>query len=356
MSNTEKALEQAKERKLVTVFDFLEMRKDQISKALPSHITPDRMIGVFTMLFKSSPELMNCDQTSLVCAVIQTVQLGLEPGNVAHCYYVPFQNKKKNCKEVQFILGYKGIIELISRSGKASILNTEVVYQNDFFEYELGLNPVLKHLPTSSDRGEIIGVYCVAKNLVANEKVFIYLHKEDIDKVRRSSKAGNSDYSPWKNWYEEMAKKTAVRRISKLLPLSVQVQREISTDETTKRQIDTNMTDVADVTEWTPETPSEVPEIGTETAQIDDLSKNQAQEHARTKKEPQTANLISDKQRKRLFAISKQSGVDHDAMKLFLGSLYGITSTSDIQREWYEEICAVAEKQPEKINAYMKGE
>jgi recombination protein RecT len=75
------------------------------------------------------------------------------------------------------------MVELVNRSGNAAILSTEVVYDNDTFNYSLGLNPTLSHVPTAGDRGGIKGVYCIAKNLMAHEKLFIYLTKEDIEKV-----------------------------------------------------------------------------------------------------------------------------------------------------------------------------
>jgi len=250
MSTVEELKNQvAAKPKIATVYDFMEQKKDLIAKALPNTITPDRLVGVFSMLLKSKPELSKCSQASLVAAVIQTVQLGLQPGNIGHCHYIPFNNKGN--MEAQFIIGFKGAMELVNRSGKACILNAECVYANDQFEYAQGLNPVLKHVPASGARGEFIGVYCIAKNMMAGEKVFVYLQKEEVDKVRASSKAGFSEYSPWSKWYEEMAKKTAVKRICKMLPLSVDVQEKIGADETIKTDVDKNMVQVPDRTDWT---------------------------------------------------------------------------------------------------------
>jgi recombination protein RecT len=249
----------ASEKKIVTVYDFLDQKKDLIAKALPKTITIDRLIGVFSMLIKSNPELAQCSQTSLIAAVIQAVQLGLTPGNIGHFHLLPFSNNKTKTTDVQFIIGYKGSLELVNRSGKACILTTECVYQNDSFDYEQGLNPVLRHIPAEGDRGAFKAVYCIAKNLMAGEKVFIVLSKADVDKVRASSKAGSSEYSPWSKWYEEMAKKTAVKRICKMLPLSVEEQRAISQDETVKNRIDPDMPSVPDATIWDDKETIDVP-------------------------------------------------------------------------------------------------
>lgn len=253
MSTLPEVKKKVEETKIVTVFDFFEKKRDIIAKALPNVITTDRLIGVLTMVLRSSPQLMECTQTSLIGAVIQTVQVGLTPGSLGHVYYVPFNNKQKDGsyrKEVQFIIGYRGLCELVNRSGKSIILSAECVYSNDHFHQEQGLVPVLRHVVATGDRGEFVGVYAIAKNLVANEKVFVYLSKEDVEKVREASKAGQKEFSPWVKWYDEMAKKTAVKRLCKLLPLSIEVQRQLSTDETIKPEIDRNMVEVPDATNW----------------------------------------------------------------------------------------------------------
>lgn len=253
MANLPQIKADAGSKKLMTVFDFMAQKKDIIAKALPNHITADRLVGMFTIVIRTNPELMSCSQASLIGAMVQTAQLGLMPGNINHCYYVPFNNHKKDrsmVKEVQFILGYRGMIELINRSGKAAILATECVYENDEFDYSLGLEQKLIHKPAASDRGEVIGVYCVAKNLIVNEKLFVYLTRQEIDKVRNASKAGQSDYSPWNKWFEEMCKKTAIKRMHKLLPLSIDIQKKLSADETIKTAIEPDMSTVKDETNW----------------------------------------------------------------------------------------------------------
>jgi recombination protein RecT len=252
--SVEKTKKQVAKAGIMTVYDFMRDKKDLIQKALPAHITSDRLVGIFEMCIRSNSDLAGCSQKSLIAAIIQTAQLGLIPGNINHCYYVPFNNKQKDGtyqREVQFILGYRGMIELVNRSGKAVILSTECVYEHDAFEVEMGLNPILRHIPTKEvQRGGIVGCYCVAKNIVAGEKLFVYLTKEDIDKVRKASRGDKTDYSPWNNWYEEMAKKTCVKRICKLLPLSMDIQKKFAADETIKAEIAPDMAEVEDKTNW----------------------------------------------------------------------------------------------------------
>jgi len=248
MVNTTKVKQAIEQIQIITVQDFLTKKKDLIAKVLPKTITPQRLLGIFEMILNSSPKLKECSQKSLIGAVIQTAQLGLQPGNIGHIHLVPFNNK--GIMEAQLIIGYKGYVELVNRSKEATILSAEVVYDKDQFQYEQGLNPILRHIPSAGDRGEKIGVYCIAKNLLANEKVFVYLQKDDVEKIKAASKSANSDYSPWVTWPDEMWKKSAVKRISKLLPLSTESQKAISVDETIKTEIKEDMTEVQDVTDW----------------------------------------------------------------------------------------------------------
>lgn len=257
MATQEQTKQMVAKAEIKTVFDFLEQKRDMIAKALPNTITPERLIGLFTMILRGAPGLAECSQSSLIAAVVGTVQLGLQPGNIGHVYLVPFNNKQKDGsfrKEVQLIIGYKGLCQLVNNSKEACVLTAEVVKAKDEFEYEFGLNPKLRHVPASGDRGETIGAYAIAKNLLANEKVFVYLQREELDKVRASSKAGSSSFSPWNTWAEEMEKKTAVKRLCKLLPLSAETQRKISADETIKTRIEPEMADLPDKTEWSGET------------------------------------------------------------------------------------------------------
>ena len=300
MSETamEKAKTEVARKQITTVWEYFKEREDEIAAVLPEHITLKRMIGVMANTIKANPDIRNASQASLIAAVIQTVQNGLEPGNLGHCYYVTFNNKKRDgtvVKEVQFIMGYRGIIELVNNAGKAVILSTECVYKNDHFEYAQGLNPVLVHVPAKGDRGDLIGVYCTAKNLVANEKIFVFLAKEEIDKVRKASRAGSSPYSPWTNWYEEMAKKTAVKRIAKLLPLSISVQRAISTDETTKTRIDKDMAALPDETNYLPppeNAPAQVVEVG-----AGDLTDEEKEEILRSEREAEARERANEHKR-----------------------------------------------------------
>lgn len=196
--------------------------RDQIAAALPKHMTPERMIQVVTTLVNRTPAIAECTFESIVGAMLTCSQLGLEPTpQLGLAYFVPFNNKGK--KEVQFILGYRGMLALARRSGEILTTYAEVVYENDEFQYELGLDPKMTHRPAEGDRGGMTHVYAVTKYVNGGYN-FIVMTKAEVEKIRKRSKASGSSFSPWSNAddYPAMAKKTAIRQLFKYAPTSTE--------------------------------------------------------------------------------------------------------------------------------------
>jgi len=197
----------------------------------------DRLTRLAMTTIRTTPALKDADVGSLLGAVMQAAQLGLEPGLMGHCYLLPFNNKNKGIKEVQFIIGYKGMIDLARRSGHIKSIYAHAVYSNDEFDYELGLESKLVHKPTmNADKGDFVGAYAVA-HFKDGGYQFEFMSKADIEKRKGRSKAANSKFSPWTSDYEEMAKKTVVRHMWKYLPISVEVQQQVAYDEGTGKDI-----------------------------------------------------------------------------------------------------------------------
>lgn len=220
-----------------TIEDYLKQMAPAMAQALPKHMDVDRLMRLAMTTIRTTPELRKADVPSLLGAVMQAAQLGLEPGLMGHCYLLPFKNNKKGITEVQFIIGYKGMIDLARRSGHIQSIYAHAVYENDEFEYELGLDPKLVHKPTmEADRGQFIGAYAVA-HFKDGGYQFEFMPKSEIEKRKGRSKAASSKFSPWHTDYEEMAKKTVVRHMWKYLPISVEVQQQVAYDEGTARSI-----------------------------------------------------------------------------------------------------------------------
>ncbi|MFC2948565.1 recombination protein RecT [Virgibacillus sediminis] len=220
-----------------TIEDYLKQMAPQMQQALPKHMDVDRLMRLTMTTIRTTPELRNADMGGLLGGVMQAAQLGLEPGLLGQCYLLPFKNNKKGITEVQFIIGYKGMIDLARRSGHIQSIYAHAVYENDAFEYELGLDPKLKHTPTmESDKGEYIGSYAVAHFKDGGYQME-FMPKAEIEKRRLASPGGRSKYSPWNNYYEEMANKTVIRHMWKYLPISVEIQQQVEHDGGTARDI-----------------------------------------------------------------------------------------------------------------------
>ncbi|MCD4838140.1 recombination protein RecT [Neobacillus sedimentimangrovi] len=220
-----------------TLEEYMKQMAPAMAQALPKHMDVDRLMRLAMTTIRTTPELRQADVASLLGAVMQAAQLGLEPGLMGHCYLIPFKNKKKGITECQFIIGYKGMIDLARRSGHIQSIYAHAVYENDEFEYELGLEPKLIHKPSmEADRGKFIGAYAVA-HFKDGGYQFEFMPKSEIEKRKSRSKAASSTYSPWTTDYEEMAKKTVIRHMWKYLPISVEIQQQVAYDEGTGRSI-----------------------------------------------------------------------------------------------------------------------
>lgn len=180
---------------------------------------------------------------SFLAALMNAAQLGLEPNTpLGQAYLIPYKNR--GILECQFQLGYKGMLDLAYRNERMQSIEAHTIYANDEFHYELGLDPMLKHIPAWEDRGEITGFYAVFK--LDNGGVrFEVMSKSDIDRYAATfSKAFASDYSPWKTNYEQMAKKTVIKQLLKYAPIKSDFRKAISMDETIKTELSVDMSEV----------------------------------------------------------------------------------------------------------------
>lgn len=248
-----------------TLNDLFESMKPAISQAIPKHMTPERLLRIATTSIRQNPKLKICTPQSLLGAVMQCAQLGLEPSILGHAYLIPYKNKKKeNGKEwwedeCQFQIGYKGLIELARRTGQISSIMAHGVYENDEFEYEYGINDKLRHVPSDGDRGAITKYYAVAK-FKDGGYAFMVMSKRDIE-IHRDKFSKTSKYGPWVDHFDEMAKKTVLKALMKYMPISVEFQRAVDQDETTKHYDGSDdMSDIIDVTDYSTPGPSDVQE------------------------------------------------------------------------------------------------
>ena len=247
-----------------TMKDYVNIMMPEIKKALPNTITPERFSRIVLSAISNNKQLQQCTPNSFLAGMMNAAQLGLEPNTpLGQAYLIPYKNH--GTLEAQFQIGYKGLIDLAYRSGQVKTIYAEEVHENDEFEYELGLEPKLVHKPAIKDRGDVIYYYAVFK-LVNGGEGFTVMSKDDIENhKRRFSKAANAGFSPWQTNYDEMAKKTVIKKVLKYAPLSTDIMRSIAQDETIKSDLSADMSLVNDEVEY-----AEVVETDEETGEVKD--------------------------------------------------------------------------------------
>ncbi|WP_293365059.1 recombinase RecT [Phenylobacterium sp.] len=202
----------------------LDQMKPQIKMALPRHLDPDRMLRIVLTTVQRTPKLLDCTKESLLGCIVSCAQLGLEPdGLLGHAYLIPFFNSRKNVTECQLIVGYKGLRKLAMQSGEVSSISARVVHEKDDFDYEYGLNEKLRHVPSDAeDPGKVTYAYAIFR-LKDGGHHFDVMTAREINRIRDNSQGYKRDKnsSPWTQNYDEMAKKTAFRRASKMAPASI---------------------------------------------------------------------------------------------------------------------------------------
>jgi recombination protein RecT len=199
----------------------------QIALALPKHMTAERMCRVALTAMLRTPKLASCSQESFMQAMLTLSQMGLEPDG-RHAHLIPYG------KECQPIADYKGLVQLALRSDQVAKIHADVVCENDEFEYDLGA--IKKHkINFRRPRGDVFAVYALCEMKDGSVACEV-LSKIDVEKVRSRSRAGSS--GPWVSDWNEMAKKTAFRRLSKWLPMSSEYRDAVDLEDGAAVQID----------------------------------------------------------------------------------------------------------------------
>jgi recombination protein RecT len=211
---------------------------DQLKAALPSHISVEKFQRVAMTAITSDPDLLYADRRSLFGAITRAAQDGLLPDKREGALVIFNQKiKGKNgakdeyIKAVQWMPMIAGVLKMVRQSGEISSITANVVHEADDFVLRLGDDESIEHKPPpfGSERGKPIGVYAIA-TLKDGFKIREVMDMNEIEKVRAVSKTGK--FGPWADWWEEMAKKTVIRRLSKRLPMSTDVEGIINDEAT----------------------------------------------------------------------------------------------------------------------------
>jgi recombination protein RecT len=211
--------------------------KQQFATALPSHLSPDRFARVAITALTRTPKLQSCTQESFFKCLLDLSAMGLEPdGRRAHL--IPYG------RECTLVLDYKGLVELVRRSGDVVKIHADVVCENDTFTHNMG--QVTEHTyDLRKERGEVIAAYAQVALKDGSTQSEI-MSRAEIDEIKNKSRAGKS--GPWVSNYGEMAKKTAFRRLTKWLTLSPEIMDAVSAAEKTEFEGLRNVTQAQAVT------------------------------------------------------------------------------------------------------------
>jgi recombination protein RecT len=219
---------------LVKLREQFESREDSFKAALPAHIPVERFMRVVLTATQRNPDLVAADRASLFNSALLAAQDGLLPDGREGALVIYNTKVKKNGKDewvkaVQWMPMIAGILKKCRNSGELSSIEAHTVHANDKFAYRIGIDEQPVHEPDwFGDRGSVVGVYAVARLKDGSRVSEIMSHRE-VESVRAVSRA--KDSGPWTQWWGEMARKTVLRRLSKRLPISTDLDDLIRRDD-----------------------------------------------------------------------------------------------------------------------------
>lgn len=225
-----------RDQAFISLRTLLEKKQKEILAALPKHIAPGYFLRVVLTAVQRTPQLLEADPLSFLGAVLQCAQLGLVPdGFLGQAYLIPYRNNKRTPPrlEVQFQPGYRGLISLARRSGEVSTIHAEVVYAKDHFRYVRGFTPILEHTPSEdADPGKLTHTYAWYRLKDGAFDCHVMTERE-VHKIRARSQAfkGGKKDSPWFTDPEWMWKKTCLKQLLKLAPLSTELVHAAGLDD-----------------------------------------------------------------------------------------------------------------------------
>lgn len=258
MTNIQTVKQQVAKTEIKPLQSIIEHAAKDLSQALPKHMRPERLVRIALTCIRLNPKLAECTPESFVGALLTSAQLGIEPV-LGRGYLLPFVNRRKvgnewkSFKEVNFLLGYRGITELFYRHEKGTTLSWGVVKEGDDFDFSYGTDSYLRHKPNLKQRGAAKGYYVIS-TLSNGAKSFTYMSaeeclehgkqhsktfvKDEYDKVQgKKIPLANPHFladSPWVTDVDSMSLKTVLIQHGKLMPLSFEVQQALSFDESSR--------------------------------------------------------------------------------------------------------------------------
>ncbi len=202
---------------------MLQRMGPEIARALPKHLTPDRMARICLTALRTTPKLAECTKASFAGSIMACAQLGLEPNTpLGLAYLIPYRDRRNNVTVCQIVLGYQGMIDLALRSGRVTSIKAMAVHEGDEFDFEHGLHERLVHRPIGDEDAPITHAYAIAQ-IKDGSPIFWVLSRPQIEKRRKRGASGKGVSTPWDTDYEAMAMKSSVRALWRWLPKSAEM-------------------------------------------------------------------------------------------------------------------------------------
>lgn len=224
-------------KRSATIMDYLEGNEtpyfmERLKKLGANQMDIDQLHAIVLKEYKENPKIQSCTMASFLSASLSCAQLGLYPGStLGFAYLLPYHNKKTNITICQFMIGYKGMIEIAYRGGVW--MKATLVYEHDEYEHTNGSEAFLHHRPVGliQPRGDLIGGFSEARFGKDKDYDPLPMRLDEILKARQSSKAAHYEGSIWKEYFDAMAKKTCLRKHFNYIPKSIQMATAVARDE-----------------------------------------------------------------------------------------------------------------------------
>jgi len=180
----------------------------------------EKLARSFAWEINTNDKLKNCSQISMVQAFYKCCEYGLDPAaSLGQAWMIPYAGK------IDFQIGYRGWLKLLFNNPLVSNVYSYTVYEDDEFEYELGMNPNIKHIPVkgNKDSEQLIASYGIVKFNNGESQIRVCF-RDEINESMASSKGAYKEDSPWKKYFEAMALVVPIRKMGKNLGLSFRVE------------------------------------------------------------------------------------------------------------------------------------
>lgn len=231
MTNAKQALSKKTNNKPATskqdtVRGLLMSMKGEIQNALPSYLPVDKFIRTALTAINSNPKLASCTQQSLLAAIMNSAQLGLEFNTpLGEAYLIPYEDKKKGITTVNFQLGYQGLLKLAYNTGQFKRITAREVRENEVFDFDYGTGEISHKPCLTGDSGDVIGYYAIYQTKDGGQDVF-YMSKEDARAYGLKYSVPFKKYKsgPWVDNFDAMAKKSALIQVLKYAPKAIESQ------------------------------------------------------------------------------------------------------------------------------------